>query len=269
VEPLNPTLKEHPWLEEEPDETLRVMVGVDLGQMRDPSAVVVAEAVQRDTGKRETVRRFPRDGDTPPSVWERPIQEAAYLVRHVERLPLRTPYRQVGRRIADIVERLEDLAVLEVDRSEVEFRDPGWREQAPGRRPLKVYVLADATGVGRPVIEEVRLELGTHVPVSAVTITVGERITGGLGSSEVRVPKMILVSRLAALFQRGRIELPETEESRALAEELKAFQVRATTRGIHAEAMSGFHDDLVIALGLATLFDPFLQRVKKGPSIWR
>jgi len=268
LEPLNPTLKEHPWLEEKPDETLRVLIGVDLGQMRDPSAVVVAEGVRRDSGKTEIVKRFPRDGDTPPSAWERRIREAAYLVRHVERLPLRTPYRQVGRRIADIVERLEDLTVLEVDRSEVEFQEPGWESRTPGRRPLKVYVLADATGVGRPVVEEVRLELGTVVPVSAVTITVGEKITGELGSLEVKVPKMILVSRLAALFQRGRIELPVTEESRALAEELKAFQVRATTRGIQAEAMSGFHDDLVIALGLATLFDPFLRRIRKGPSVW-
>jgi hypothetical protein len=119
------------------------------------------------------------------------------------------------------------------------------------------------------VIEEMRLELGTGLPVSAVTITVGEKIAGGLGSWEVRVAKMILVSRLAALFQRGRIELPDTEESRALAEELKTLQVRATSRGIHAEAMSGYHDDLVIALGLATLFDPFCQRVKRGRSVWR
>jgi hypothetical protein len=54
-----------------------------------------------------------------------------------------------------------------------------------------------------------------------------------------------------------------------LADELKTFQVRAITRGIQAEAMSGFHDDLVIALGLATLFDPFLQKVRRGPSPWR
>jgi hypothetical protein len=80
---------------------------------------------------------------------------------------------------------------------------------------------------------------------------------------------MILVSRLTALFQRDRIELPDTDESRALAEELKAFQVRATTRGLQAEAMGGYHDDLIIALGLAVLFEPFLGKVKRGPSLWR
>ncbi|MGH2652173.1 MAG: hypothetical protein ACRDHK_13305, partial [Actinomycetota bacterium] len=64
------TLREHPWLEEKPDPTLRVLIGVDLGQLRDPSAAVVAEAVQRDTGKTETVKRFPRTEESPPSVWE-------------------------------------------------------------------------------------------------------------------------------------------------------------------------------------------------------
>jgi hypothetical protein len=40
-------------------------------------------------------------------------------------------------------------------------------------------------------------------------------------------------------------------------------------RGIAAEPISGFHDDLIIALGLAVLFDPFKQRVKRGPSVSR
>jgi hypothetical protein len=50
---------------------------------------------------------------------------------------------------------------------------------------------------------------------------------------------------------------------------LKVFQVRATTRAVHAEATSGHYDDLVVALGLAVVLDPFLAKVKRGPSIWR
>lgn len=217
---------------------LRVTVGLDLGQLRDPSAVVVAEGARRDTGKQHT-----RDMGDSHSLLVTPVFETVYRVRHVERLPLRTPFRKVGQRVREIVEGLDRIA---------EDQD----------RRLVVNVIADRTGLGLPTVEELREELGTKVPVCGVVITVGEQVVGSLGSIEARVPKAHLVTRLAALLQQGGIELPASPEARLLADELKSFQIRATTRGLRAEAESGAHDDLVVALALAVVFDPHLQRAR-------
>jgi len=98
-------------------------------------------------------------------------------------------------------------------------------------------------------------------------ITVGERIAGHLGAWEVRVPKAQMVSRLQALLQHDLIELPDLPEAQLLADELKSFQVHQTVRGIRAEGEPGVHDDLVTALAVAVLFDPFANRVRPGPPI--
>jgi hypothetical protein len=215
-----------------------VLIGLDLGQLRDPTALVVAEVVARPTG-RMTERVLP-DG----SLWVEEEGETAYAVRHVERLPLRTPFRQVGRRVADMVETLQVYA-------EEEGRDP------------RLYVLGDATGLGRPAIEQIREEVGTRVPVSMVSVTSGEGLTGSLGSLEVKVSKVYLVTRTAALLQRRLVELPDAPEAELLADELRSFTVRATRRGLQAEAerTGEGHGDLAFALMLAVLFDPRLRMV--------
>jgi hypothetical protein len=233
------------WFEDEPDQTIRLTVGVDLGQLHDPSAIVVAEAGRRDTRKTEEHGRY-SDG----SVWVSKVYETIFRVRFVERLPLRTSFDNVGRRVREIVEGLETLA----------------REE---RREAKVYVLVDRTGLGLPAVEGIRKELGTAVPLTGVVITAGEQITGGLGGWEARVPKAHIVSRLRALLDTDRIELPATPEARLLTDELNSFQARSTLRGIRAEAEPGAHDDLVTALSLACLLDPWGQRVRFAPSPFR
>jgi len=112
--------------------------------LRDPSAIVVCQADRRDTGRTEEVKRFP-DG----SAWVSPVFETGFLVRHVERLPLRTPFRKVGQRVREVVEGLDRIA-------------------ADLERGLKVNVMCDRTGLGLPATEEIREELGTAVPVSGV-----------------------------------------------------------------------------------------------------
>jgi hypothetical protein len=213
-----------------------VLIGLDLGQLRDPTALCVAEVVARPTGR--ITETDLHDG----SLWREPERETAYRVRHVERLPLRTPFRQVGRRVADMVETLQVYA---------EEKD----------RDLRLYVLGDATGLGRPAIEQVREEVGTRIPVSMVTVTSGEGLTGSLGSSEVKVSKTYLVTRTAALLQRGLVEFPGTPEAALLADELRSFTIRATRRGLQAEAerTGEGHGDLAFALMLAVLFDPQLR----------
>ena len=62
-----------------------VMIGVDLGQRRDPTAIAVAERERRDDGEHD-------------------------LVRHLERLPLGTSYARVAGRVAGIAASVADRA---------------------------------------------------------------------------------------------------------------------------------------------------------------
>jgi hypothetical protein len=65
-----------------------------------------------------------------------------------------------------------------------------------------------------------------------------------------------MVSRLTSLLETGRVRLPDTPQSQALVEELRDFEYRVTPSAhLVAEARVGAHDDLVTALGLATLTD--------------
>jgi len=103
--------------------------------------------------------------------------------------------------------------------------------------------------------------------LSAVTILAGDYLRGSLGSNEVCCGKEYLVSRLQVLLDHGRIRLPRGRESRALVRELKDFDLKATATGMQAGAFrTGTHDDLAIALGLATLYDPSRWEVTEVPS---
>jgi len=65
-----------------------------------------------------------------------------------------------------------------------------------------------------------------------------------------------MVSRLQSLFHAGRIELAPSAEVTAMMEELLAYRVKVSDDGHDSyNAKVGDHDDLVVALGLATLLD--------------
>ena len=60
---------------------MATLMGVDIGQKRDPTAICVAETKRREGDHRS---------------------ETHYLIRFLERLPLGTPYPQVAQRIDDV-----------------------------------------------------------------------------------------------------------------------------------------------------------------------
>lgn len=68
---------------------MEVMVGVDIGQKRDPTAICVAEQERREVENRE---------------------DHHFLVRYLERLPLGTPYPRVADRVAGIVKKVQARA---------------------------------------------------------------------------------------------------------------------------------------------------------------
>jgi len=220
-----------------------VTVGIDVGQIHDPTAIVVAEQITEKTG-----RTLVREGGTPGAVWEEPETRVVYEIRHVQRLPLGMAYPAVAERLAEVVSRIEE-------------RDP---QTLP-------WVLADATGVGRPVVEMLAAALGSGVVLTPVTFTATERYEWGTAGTagEIRVGKAFLVSRLQALLQTGSVRIPENDEARLLGEELRDYEIRVNQKAnLVAGAMrAGTHDDLVTALGLAVL-DEHAGRFGEGPRIW-
>ena len=165
------------------------VVGVDLGQVADPTAIAVAEPVEPDIH-----------------------------VRHLERLPLGTPYPRVAAHLGRLVRAL------------------------PGPADLVV----DATGVGRPVVDLLRDQ---GLDVVAVTITSGKAVRRD--GDAWRVPKAELVRALAVAVENGRLKIAQRLAlASVLMGELRAFERTIGAGGHTAFEGKGEHDDLVIAAAL-------------------
>ena len=153
-----------------------------------------------------------------------PRYRPTYRIRHLERLPLGTPYPVQVRAVIDRLER-------------------------PPMDTLKPRILLDYTGVGRPVFEMFR-QAGLK---RAEPIT----ITGGRETTETdfgfAVPKVTLVSRLQALLHSGDLRIPTAlPDAKVLTRELQEFRVKYTDAGNATfNAREGEHDDLVLALAIA------------------
>jgi len=220
-----------------------VTLGVDVGQVRDPTAICVAEETRHVVTK-------PTGGTR---------KESVYIVRHVERRPLGESYPVVVQRIVEVAAGIESTV-------------------KPG---AKLWLVVDVTGVGRPVFDLITEGIGrSRFRVTPATFTGTDRMEGRYGSREIRVGKAYMVSRLQALLQTGRVKLPETREARALARELLDYELRVTVdANIQAGAFKiGRHDDLATALMLSVLesgvshFVPIPGGSKRGeddnPALW-
>jgi hypothetical protein len=194
-----------------------VVIGCDVGQKVDPTAIAVVEGELR--------------ADDP--LMRRRMH---FLARHIARLPLGTPYPDVARELARIV--------------------AGVTAQT-GKPPVSTYI--DATGVGQPLVDLLRER---RVPVTPVYFTHGDRRTEDFdtfnGIKTVKLGKAYLVSRLQALLQSGRVHLPKTAETDALARELLDYEIKIDqdANDKYGAFRTGAHDDLVTALGLAVQLDP-------------
>jgi hypothetical protein len=190
-------------------------LGLDLGQRHDPTAIAVVERMER----------------------VRPWQGTEFhslRVRHLERVPLGTPYPGVVARVREITQ----------------------NDELAGNCALAV----DGTGVGAPVVDMLRAaRLGCDI--SAVTITGGDR--QHQKGSAWSVPKRDLLAVVQVLLERDELKLARgLRELGPLVRELT--DVRATA-GISGRVRLGAdgcgeHDDLVIALALAC------WRAKRGQA---
>ncbi len=91
------------------------ILGVDLGQARDYSAIVVLEQTKHDTGKRnrrvihQSASYYMGQWSNPPVRVELdPIYEHSYAARHLERLPIGTSYPKQVARLRELTTRLKE-----------------------------------------------------------------------------------------------------------------------------------------------------------------
>lgn len=200
-----------------------VMVGVDIGQKRDPTAICVAEEDKREVGDRT---------------------ESHFLIRHLERLALGTPYPEVADRVAQVVGAVKEHSST-------------------------LWLYLDATGVGKPIVDLVASR-GLGTTPTAVYFTYGDRRIEKK-RWEVLLGKAYLVSRLQMLLQSRRIHLPRTDEAERLSQELLDYEIRIdeNANDRYGAFRVGTHDDLVTALGLAVQIDPKVTRVTWGRPLYR
>jgi hypothetical protein len=212
------------------------VVGVDLGQSQDPTALCVIEHA---------------DGVTDPgSDYEvhtgitRSLQKKAQQNRviRMERPPLNTSYSGVVQHVKQLLDR--DLL-------------RGNEDQKPAE------LVIDAGGVGRGVADMFR-----DAGMKPICVT----ITGGLettctGPNRYNVAKHALITDLDALIHHPDHPLrfsKHLREQAALAEEIADFtkNTRAAGRNTY-EARQGRHDDMVLAVALAAWW---ISRPKPQPA---
>jgi len=94
----------------------------------------------------------------------------------------------------------------------------------------KAFILIDSSGVGDPIFEDLQRE--------------GLDISGFRFTS---TNKQQLMEGLASAIQQRKISFPDN----IIVKELETFEYQFTNTGVRYTAPSGFHDDCVMALGLA------------------
>lgn len=204
-------------------------IGLDLGQSRDYSALIVAERVLLPDHT-PPERAFADDIADP-------VDE--YHVRHIQRWQLGTPYDVVVEQVAELLQ-------------EPELR--------------KALLVADRTGVGGAVFDLFRSAYGEgrlgDVWPRGVTLTAGFSRGPVSAASEghgwTTAHKGDVIARLLVLFERGLVKLPPgLPQSDVLVRELRAFKLKQNERTGHVSyeaARESDHDDLVIALALSVWF---------------
>ncbi len=186
-------------------------VGLDLGQSHDFTAIAVVERV-------ELVGRFD------PAVFanEKIIERR---LRHLERVPLGTPYTDIVERVAQVV----------------------------GTRGLRdaSHLVVDATGVGRPVVDMLR---SARLPCRMLPTLITGGAQQGSGNGYYRVPKQDLITGLRILLERGVLKIAAAlEHGPTLVKEMAEMRVKVTLAGNeqYGAWREGTHDDLVLAVALA------------------
>ena len=186
----------------------RLLLGLDLGQMGDPTALAVLERDMVLVGHK---------------------LEPRFVVRFLERVPLRTPYPTIVRGVKTRL---------------LELREP-------------CMLVVDQTGVGRPVVDlfrETTLTPGHKMTPVGITITAGKKIKPTERWDEWHVPKRDMILCLQVTIQQQRLVMPRTlPEGETLIKEAENFSYKLSQAGndLYGAWREGQHDDLLLAVAIA------------------
>ena len=191
------------------------LIGVDLGQQQDFSAITITEKVL-----------IQKDITALPDQDPEKIYDTRYNLRFIERPDLGTPYPDVVDRVRGICEN----PVISRDHT----------------------LIVDATGVGRPVIDLMRREGLQPVPI---LITGGYKVAHDQITGEYSVPKRDLAFALQVVFQAQRIKIADgLQLADVLSLELQNFRMkidRKTSHDSYEAWREGEHDDIVLSVAMA------------------
>lgn len=212
------------------------VVGLDLGQAADYTALAVVEIVEQNVLEK-VVRRV--EGLHTVG-YESVAQPAHFHCRHLERFALGVRYPAIVDSVASML-------------------------ATPQLRGASLVV--DGTGVGRPVVDMFREAGMKPVPVT---------ITGGVAESRSdgywHVPKRNLVGAVQAPLQDGRLKFAEGMALvPTLVQEMLNFQVKITTSAndTYGAWREGTHDDLILAVMLAAWWGARLAKPKPVARSYR
>ena len=149
------------------------------------------------------------------------VDGSLFRCGHLERIPLGTPYPGIIAHVSRLLVKL----------------------------PPGTELAIDFTGVGRPIFD---MFAAAGLSPTGILITGGtsETYSGAI----IGVPKLALISRLQALLHEGRLKIHrDLAEAAELVRELQDFRVEFTVAGgLTFNTRAGKHDDLVLALAIAT-----------------
>jgi hypothetical protein len=202
------------------NKTKQILIGLDLGQSQDYTALSIIEIQQRfspilskagvlqfDYGKYE------KDG------------ELLHYIRHLTRFPLGTTYPDIVRMVYKLFFDLYN------------------------NHKIKPTLIIDSTGVGKPVFD---MFTEAELKPKGITITGGNNVNRE--GNIFNVPKRDLVGVLQVLFQNNRIKISGSlPTKKTLYDELINFRVKISETGHDSyEAWrSRDHDDMVLSVAVA------------------
>ena len=203
-----------------PRET-RWVVGVDLGQSSDPTAIAVLEHVRGVLDSNAPINRHCGVEDI------KQVSAERINCRHLERLPLGMPYPSVVQHVKNLLSRPPLCGYDAV-------------------KPAQLCI--DETGVGRAV-GDIFTEAG--LKAVKVSITAGAEVTC-VGTDRWHVSKSVLISTVDAMLHTSVLRFAAAlTEAGAMKDELLDFRRHLGVAGRATyQARTGKHDDLVLAVAI-------------------
>lgn len=194
------------------------VVAVDLGQQNDSTAITV---LQVDRGY-EVTNYYRFDGCFLGEKSRK--DDLHFTVKYLHRPRLGTSYPRILDEITSILGQLPWLG---------------------NRKPVLVF---DATGLGKPVVDQARKQ-----GLNCIGLTITSGNSPVLTGQDWSVPKAFLVGQLRLEMHKNRLKVATGFQAReTLENELGAFQATLSDSGRATFAAAGSaHDDTVMSLGMA------------------